>query len=565
MSRGPEADAADGAPPEPTGTRIGLAIGLGAALAATLPVLANGLVWDDIYLISDFDRLGDGHHLGAAITSPFWENSAYMGLPPAPYWRPLTSLCLWLGRAVFGQSSAGFHALSLLSLAAASLAFFVLIRRVLLQQRDRAGAAWVALVFAVHPLGAEVLCMVGNLSDHLAFALIALEIVLFVNVLRGRLDPRFAITAGAILGFLACAAKEIGVVSALSPLAALLLLRAAGTEPLRRSTLPALFAASIVPVAAFVALRVEVLGAEAAFPGIAGLPLAAFMAFGQSLLRAIAPLETGACVSVATRDPVALAPGVIGLGLLAVAAYGAVRIARRPTFQLVGLLVALALLLPSLLTVVPAGGQILIPTRYLHLPLAGLLLAALPAFSRRGHLVQRIAPLAVIMLALLSFVRVREWRDSLSFWTAERDHDPGSMLAAANLAVALVGMRSFDAAEDVLDATEAMPGLSASYRAHASSVRADIARERDHDLERASTFLVKALTLTPNNLDYVLSLADARAAAGRADQAVIVLEKARTAPWFDGRQKAVVTEHLTRFREAAGGKSRTHPASNHVD
>jgi hypothetical protein len=547
-------------------TVVGLAIGLAAFLAAALPVLGNGFVWDDVYLVSVFKGLGDRGQLALTFTKPFWENSGTYALSNDVYWRPLTSFCMWLTGAAFGRSPVAFHALSLIALCCASLALYTLARRLLPNPSLGPAAAWIALAFAAHPLGAEVLCLVGNTSDHLAFAFLALETAVFFDALRGRRSLRFALPAGAVLGFLACSSKELGVVSALAPLAALLLSSAVEAPcPPRGRLMPWLLTAAVVPVAAFLGLRALVLGAVAAVHVDPKMPLLVFVAFGQSILRAFAPLGPGLVISIDEGEPLSLVMGAVGAGLLSIAAWRAIHVRRRPSLALIGLLVALALLVPSLLAAKTGDGTLEIPTRYLHLPLAGLLLAALPAVASRMRLLKLLGPLVVILFATISFVRVREWRNDLVFWAAEAEHDPQSPMAGINLALALLDRRAFDAAGYVLDRTEAMHGLSRAHLSCVYSVRAGIARERDHDLERTSALLRTALTLMPWNYDAVVVLAETRSMAGRPDHAATILEKALGAPWFDNRQKQALGVLLDRYRAASRKNGNSVPIPHPIE
>ena len=70
------------------------------------------------------------------------------------------------------------------------LALYALLKRLFVQKKEILTAAWVALVFAAHPLATEVTCLVSNVSDHIAFICLAGQLIVYFDVLSGRRTAR---------------------------------------------------------------------------------------------------------------------------------------------------------------------------------------------------------------------------------------------------------------------------------------------------------------------------------------------------------------------------------------
>lgn len=528
-------------------------------LATVLQVLRNDLVWDDVYLVSTIDTGGGFGRLADIVSTPFWSNSSYVSIELADYWRPLTSLVLWLGATAFDKASWGMHLVSVLAMLAAAAG---LVRVVRCTPGDadaqRRVGLWLGLLFVAHPLGAEVLCLVSNVADHLAIALLALAISALHGYWAGGGDRRRLWIAGGF-GFLACCAKEIGVVHALSPLCAFLLVRAGTTSTDRRALAsPGPWIAAFAPVVTYLALRAAVITADggSADPlhGRSLFPIAFVLGYGQTLLRSIVPIPSGAISPAGPGEVTAIVAAVAAWAMLVAAVAVDLFRQRRLSHASIGALVALALLLPSLAATARVDGVYQFATRYFHLPLAGLLLALVPVLRRRWKRTTEIAlATAVALLCLLSWVRIGEWRNDLSFFASEVAYRPGDDEVRVNLAQALCREDAFDAAEEVLGPLRgpgvrfSSPLIEATYMNAVSK----IALLRDHDVERAARALERALVLQPENLTIVLMLAEARDRAGRPDQSLIITEKALAAPWFQDHRRAVILKYLDLYRRRA--------------
>lgn len=523
-------------------------------------VLGNELVWDDRFLILGAEGLGETERLGEMLTTPFWQNSGYIAGVLLDYWRPLTTLALWAGAAAFGDWAPGFHLISLLAALGAALLLARLMRLAIGEPHP--GIRWLALLFVAHPLAVEVICLTANLADHLVLIFAGAAVIAVFEAGRAaRPVRRISLLAAAGLACAcACASKELGLVAVLAPLAAFALRRCADRRaPFRELLAPGPWIAVAAPAAVYLACRhlvLESAGSGAgAWPGLSGYPLAAFLGLGQALSDIFVPIPSGARVSVSISDPLPIVLGALAWGsvlALFVRSFFKRRLAEP---SLIGVSIALALLLPSLLAVESTETAIAFPRRYFHPPLAGIMICILPFAVRRWRSGVRYAlPLLVSLLALLSWIRVDEWTDNVSFFQAEAHYHPGSAEARLSYARSLTRARSFDRAEDLLDETETMPDAQKPrFRVELLNERAAIRMLRDGDARTAARLLERALTIDPADLGSFLDLASVHASAGRPQRAASILRTALASPWFHDHRRAAIEERLGRYEKLARG------------
>jgi tetratricopeptide (TPR) repeat protein len=219
---------------------------------------------------------------------------------------------------------------------------------------------------------------------------------------------------------------------------------------------------------------------------------------------------------------------------------------------------ALALVAPALLTVRASEPLLVFPLRYFHLPLAGFAIALLPTVSRFWTRIARFAlPAIVCLLLMLSWVRIDQWKSDISLFYAEARYNQESAQTLVNLGAALCGRGAYDEAERVsvlLDEVISRAGNKLSS-AGAANIKAMIAAYRDGDFEAASAILEGALKEDPTVMTNVFSLAEIRADAGHPEQAVIILERALEAPWFEDARREKLELRLEGYRRRAAAKT----------
>ncbi|MFO8070460.1 MAG: hypothetical protein R6V85_01180 [Polyangia bacterium] len=531
---------------------------LAAAITALalLRALGNDLVWDDRFLILGAEELGETARLHEILTTPFWQNSSHVAELLLDYWRPLTTLALWTGAAAFGDWAPGFHLISLLAALGAALLLARLMRLAI--GEPHLAVRWLAVLFLAHPLAAEVICLTANLADHLVLIFASAAVIAVYEAARAaRPARRLSLLAAAGLACAcACASKELGLVAVLAPAAAFALRRCVDRRaPFRELLAPGAWIAVAAPAAAYLVSRHLVLdsaaGASGALPGISDYLRTAFFGLGEALASIFVPIPSGARVSVEVSNPVAIGLAALAWGAVLALFFRSVFRRRLAEPPLIGVSIAVALLLPSLLAVESTETSIVFPRRYFHPPLAGILVCILPFAVRRWRAGARyVLPLLVSLLALLSWIRVDEWSDNVSFFQAEAHYNPDSAEARLSYARSLTRARSFDRAERLLDEVDEMPAAQQPrLRVELLNERAALKMLRDGDTRSAARLLERALVLDPTDLGSVLDLASVHATAGRPGRAARILRTALRSPWFRDHRRAEIEARLRRYEQ----------------
>lgn len=408
---------------------------LAAALAlvsATLwPALAGDFVYDDLVLVLQNPHIRSWEGLRASLDSAYWDFLAPETASRLGYWRPLTSVALFLGHALAEGAASGFHAVSLCLHLVAVAAVFFLVRRLL---HSAPAAALCATLFGVHPVQVEAVAWISSVNDPLygACVLLGLNAHLAWRECGGRGLPLGAACAYALallakenaVAFLPLvAALELGALRAPRPRAALT--RAALTY----LAVSALYAAARIAVfedagggvtrvttdlalshARALSLRVELLGG---FLGLLAWP------FDLSLFREIRPV-------IAPTDARFLGAAALVV-LWLVACVLALRRGARPLAF--ALLVPAAGVLPALVRM-ESLGRFVLSDRFLYVAVLGAGLALALAARRLPRAAGAALGVAVVLAAgYLSRARTQVWRDELALFSATVEASPGSVYA----------------------------------------------------------------------------------------------------------------------------------------
>jgi len=145
-----------------------------------LPALQNGFVWDD-----NNNFLLNLHYRGLGLDELRWMFTAFhMG-----HYIPLTWLTLGLDYHLWGMDPVGYHLTNLLLHVATAVAFYFLTVQLLCLAagsvgEDKAvwvGAAFAALIFAVHPLRVESVAWITERRDVLSGLLYVLTILAYLS------------------------------------------------------------------------------------------------------------------------------------------------------------------------------------------------------------------------------------------------------------------------------------------------------------------------------------------------------------------------------------------------
>ena len=421
-------------------SRTAVGAGLFAlALGVFLPTLWHDwLNYDDNLYITENAALAEG----LSRTGVAWAFTTFHGAN----WFPLTWLSWMLDFELYGLDAAGFHATNALQHACSTLLLFLALAR-MTGQPGR--SAFVAAVFAVHPLHVESVAWAAARKDTLSGLFWMLALYVYSRDDWQRARRRFALWVCTLCALLA---KPTAVTL---PFVLLLL----DAWPLQRLHLdaPGLLArirrAAAEKAELFItvaAMCVVVLAAQTSGGVVAeldrlglgariGNALVSYatyvwQAFWPSGLAVLYP-HPGSALPIWRPLLAAAFLGAVTLGVLAAARRGP---ARNPVA--VGWLWFLGTLIPTI-GIVQVGSQAM-ADRYMYLPLVGLAIAvawgASDLLRGRRALLRGVAIATVGALSLVSLFQLRHWRDSEALFTHTLQVTTDNHIAHAHLGAALL-------------------------------------------------------------------------------------------------------------------------------
>jgi hypothetical protein len=515
-------------------------------VAAFAPVVDNGFVnYDD-------DRYVYANPQVRAGLSPAGLRWALTTFEQAN-WHPVTWLSHMADASLFGLDPAGHHAASLLLHAAGALLLLAVLAAL-------TGALWrsafVAALFAVHPLHVESVAWAAERKDVLAGLLWMVALAAWLRHLRHPGTARYLAALGCFA--LGLAAKPVLVTL---PIVLLLL----DFWPLGRWRTPDVpsawrlvrektpfFALSLA--SGLVTLAAQAQGG--ALKTTVEYPFAARLA--NALLSGVAYLDQMALprgLAVFYPHPGAGAIGLAAVGaalLLAAATWLALRGAAHRPHIAVGWLWYLATLAP-VLGLIQVGAQAR-ADRYTYLPLIGISIAvawgvphALPHGRRRQKIFTVLAAVTVGSFLAATRVQVRVWRDSVTLFERALQVTERNYIAHDNLSVALADAgRKREGLPHALEALRLVPDRPERYLA--------LAREfsREGLPGQAVATLSLAVERAPGFAEGRHALGLALLGSGRRDDALVHLGAAvRLAPAVPRYRAAL---EAAQQPHAAGGK-----------
>ena len=333
-------------------------------------------------------------------------------------WIPLTWLSLEVDHALFGLDASGYHATNaVLHASSAALLLWVLARAT----GFLGSSAFVAGVFALHPLHVESVAWVAERKDVLSGLFFVLTLGAWCAYAR---RPGFLRYALALLGFaLGLLAKSVVVTL---PFVLLLLdfwplgrLLASGRAGIRRACLEKLPMLAIAAAVAVVTYRVQ--QKMGAMSTLEGIPLRArienaLVSYVAYLRQTIWPADLAVFYPHPMRS-LPVWPSLGAAALLAALTAGALAMWRRRPWLAVGWLWYLGMLVP-MLGLVQVGLQSR-ADRYTYLPQIGLSIAVAWEIadrlgrSRARHAVAAAAgALVLILLGIATRAQLGHWRDT---------------------------------------------------------------------------------------------------------------------------------------------------------
>jgi tetratricopeptide (TPR) repeat protein len=450
-------------------------------------------------------------------------------------WHPLTWLSHMLDVKLWGLRPGPHHVTSVLLHGASVLVLFSLFHRM---TGALGRSAFVAGVFAVHPLHVESVAWVAERKDVLSTLLGLLALWAYLGYVRRPRPARYAATLG--LFGLGLMAKPMLVTL---PFVMLLL----DVWPLRRvslgggpasdvsasasgatpSTWPRLLREKLPLFALALASSVVTFAVQqqaGAVKALETLPLGrraanALVAYATYIGKALWPSRLAAVYPYPASLPGWRVAGS-ALLLLAVSVL-VIRAARSRPYLLVGWLFYLGTLVP-VIGLVQVGGQPL-ADRYTYVPLIGLSIMA--AWGVPELIIARWPPLRVVLqvatalviaaCALTARAQVGHWRDSVALWEHALDVTIGNYRAHNNLGQALAKRgRTSEAVGQYSEALRLKPDYA---EAHANLGLALAEQGRVDDAIRHYS---EALRLLPDDVDAHNNFGVALLEQGRPEEAI---------------------------------------------
>jgi hypothetical protein len=454
------------------------------------PHVADGLTWDAVRW---------------AFTSGYAAN-----------WHPLTWISHMLDVSLFGMDAGAHHVVNLVLHVANTLLLFDVLRRM---TGALGRSAFVAALFAVHPLHVESVAWVAERKDVLSTLFWMLTLEAYVAWTRAPNARRYALV---LLAFVAGLLSKPMLVTL--PFALLLL----DAWPLRRMTdaasakrlvvekIPLFLLAAASSVVTFVAQHAE--GAVASFETrpLAERLVNAPIAYVVYVRKMLAP--TDLAPMYAQARPSAAGIGAAAAAALALVTWAAWRQARARPWFVVGWLWFLGTLVP-VIGLVQVGWQTM-ADRYTYVPLVGLFVvvawgaAELLAATARAGAATVVASAALVACAVLARRQVETWRDGETLWRHAVAVDPDNPAARNFLGGQMCFLERYD--EAVAQFREMVRLTPESAEAHNNLAFA--LRSRG-DLEGAAAEYSEALRRKPGLVEAREDLRLVLTQLGRVDEA----------------------------------------------
>lgn len=507
------------------------------ALVPFLPGLSGEFVnWDDdVNFLSNHDFRGLG-----------WSNLRWMATTTHQgHWIPLTWLTLGLNYALGGMNPWGYHLVNLMIHAASAVLFYFAARRLISLARQgygepalSAGAAFAALLFAVHPLRVESVVWVTERRDVLSVFFFLLSALGYLRAVErgsdGRLAPAWR---GLSVAAFVCALMSKS--STLMLPAALLLL---DVYPLRRVSrgwrclivekLPYLVLAAADVVVVWIAVQRAAKLTGLGTHGVAGRVAIVFYSFFYYPWKLVWPVELSPMYEVPPHvDP--LQPRfVVAMVVVVLVTAALVALRRRWPGGLAAWAYSALMILP-LSGVVHAGFQ-LVQDRWSYLSgmgfnlLVGGGIAWLLDARARGRVsvviarsVTAGAAAALLFLAAAAWDQSKVWADSETLWRWAANLDPECAVCWNNLGAALTGRERHQEAEEAYRRVAALRPMSGML---ANNIATALHGQR-RDVE-AEEMLRLAVRIDPNLTGALLNLGAHEAQTGRFAEGLSHLRKA---------------------------------------
>jgi protein O-mannosyl-transferase len=516
-------------------------------LLACVLIVANlavygSLTQHDFITYDDPAYVRDNPHVAQGLTSDstLW---AFTTTAQAN-WHPITWLSHMLDVELFGMKPGAHHLSSLFVHIVNSLLLFAVLYRM---TRTLAESAFVAALFAVHPLHVESVAWISERKDVLSTFFWMLTLWAYLEYIRRPTWGRYVgIVAVFLLGLMSkpmlvtlpfvlllldiwplARVSMFGIKAAAAPGFRELApgKESASAWPLIREKVP-LFALAFA--SSLVTFVVQQRGGAVQTFERAPLTLRvenAAIAYAAYIGKTLWPTRLGLFYEI-SRTMLPLWHVAGALALLAGISLLTVYQRRRRPYLLIGWLWYLGTLLP-VIGLVQVGGQAM-ADRYTYVPLIGLFIGATWTIGalvrdRGGRFTATVIAggIAVSAYAIAARIQVGYWKDGVTIWSHTLEVTGDNSRAHNNLGVALASQgRSTEASAHYLEAVRIDPNYSDAQNNVANGLL------RRGNASEALVHYLRALGADPNSDEAHNGLGAALAAQGRVDEAVAQIQEA---------------------------------------
>ena len=508
-----------------------LALGVGIVFGQTL---WHGFINydDDLYVYLNPNVTGGLvlHKIFAAFTHP-------TGLDE---WYPLTEISHMLDWQIYGANAGGHHFTNVLLHAANSILLFLLLRKM-------TGALWpsafVAAVFAIHPLRVESVAWVAERKDVLSGFFFMLTLWMWLRYVQKRpiAESKSVMAYGPGQWtwdyYLALGFFLLGLLSKASLLTLPVVLLLLDYWPLRQvfhqtenpRSQAQFWPALVLEKAPFILLgavagTITLLTQNEVVQSVHGLTIPwrignALLAYADYLWHMVFPVGL-ALLYPHPDNPLPFWRVGAAAGLLIAISVGITVGRKKYPYLLMGWLWYLFLLLP-MIDMQQAGDQTR-ADRYTYLPQIGLYILitwGITGIWRKWNLSQPVLQLAgeivLLTLAIDACALTTHWKDSVTIWTRTVAQTPQSSVAHCNLGIALAGVGNWDDAVNHFN--EALQINPNDTRVMDNLGKVLIAQKKPED---AIQYFNRALQLDPTDAKAINNSGVALGVEGKTDEAI---------------------------------------------
>jgi protein O-mannosyl-transferase len=442
-------------------------------------------------------------------------------------WHPLTTISHMLDCQLFGLRPGAHHAVNVVLHTGAVLLLFVFLR---MTTGRIWSSAFVAAVFAIHPLRVESVAWIAERKDVLSAFFFMLTLIAYARYAR-QPSPARNLTMSILA---ACGLMSKPMLVTL-PLVLLLI----DYWPLARSTSSKLFIEKIPLFAMSLGIAVITYVIQEHSPGaIAQLPLLwrienAIVSYIVYIGQLFWPIDL-IVFYPHPENNLALWQTLSAAALLAAITVAAARLRKARPYLLAGWLWYLVMLVP--VTGLIGFGLQGHADRYTYLPHIGLLVALTwlivdlaGELQWQNKLVPAVAGVAVVSLGACAWKQARVWKNSETLWTHALAISPQNAVAQTNIGIVLLEQGRTD---------DALAHLQTALNLHGEKPHAHhdlslaliytnlgFAFAQRGDVDQALTHLRAAIELQPRYPDSHYNLAVVLAQKGDIDAAVNEYEK----------------------------------------